>query len=522
MKMNEKLLLLIVVILVVVVVIAMMRDQRTSNCHQVASNPRPANSPVRKSAKSSFGLQEFKLPFIDQSVFVDVTEPKIVLPLGKFSASKSLAKENRIKTETHCSENPPDDTLISLDGQNCLAHENSKKLPESKDLNKYLNTFNYTQLCDHLSLPLAGYNGVVNPSALFYTPTPALVVPPGQKGFNMVPPYPSTPFVDLTGKNVLVVGASKGLGLATATMFKANGCNVIGTSRYPQCYPNTEYTFPLLKLDIRLSKKVRCFFQKLMAHHFTNGRIDILVNCPGIHWHGQMEDADGDDLSDMLSFQVGGYQRVVFNALPHMKHSNFCKVISFGSIAAYFPTGLGGYSIAKRALQNWNDIHMTDALIRKATGQSTYEPTFTLVEPGFIQATIGLYESYKAAQSDINDVQERGTNLMIMALQSANTIMTPILSSQPPCPAAPAYCQNIPQLVSDAIYQIAIAPQPSIRYLIDPSPPETSFISALAGLNILSADDAVTAVTMPIVAGLFLPPPNAALAQAVLSNSFCN
>lgn len=350
----------------------------------------------------------------------------------------------------------------------------------------------------------------------------SLPVPLGQKGFNMIPPYPPTPIVSLAGKNVLVIGASKGLGYATASMFVTKGCNVVGTSRYPKCYNQANYTFPLLKVDIRSSKKVKCFFDKLMTNQFSNGKIDILVNCPGMHWYGDLQDADGEDISDILSFQVGGFQRVVYRALPHMKHSSSTKVISFGSIAGELPAGIAGYCIAKRALHQWNDIHMVEALKRKAFGLSVHEPTFTLVEPGFIQSKIGLYEIYKSADTDMNDLEVRASRMMFLAMQNATAVMNPILGGQPSCPASPAYCQNVPQLVSDAICQIAIAPQPSVRYMVDPSPPMTNFLSAIQGANVLPADDVINMLVMPITAGFFHDPANVALAQTVLQASYCN
>lgn len=411
-----------------------------------------------------------------------------------------------------------------LFGPSCLIAEDRKPFLNTRDLNKYIRTYTPSELCEYLDLSFTGYDGIVNPSALTYTLDPPLVVPTGQQGYNMIPPYPPTPFVDLTGKNVLVIGAAKNLGKAVATMFKDKGCNVVGTSRHPKCYDLSELTYPLLKCDVRTSKSVKSLFQKVMGTYFTNGQIDILVNCPGMHWYGDLADADGDDLSDMLNFQVGGYQRCTFNALPYMKHSNFCKVISFGSIAGTFPGGLGGYSIAKRALKAWNDIHMTDGMKRKAWGLSTYEPTFVLVEPGFIESTISIYESYTSSNADPNNVYSRAQKQVFMSLQAATNKMTTILGGQPDCPAAPAdHCRNTPDFVAEAIYQISIAPQPSVRYLIETAPPAQSFLSILPALATLSADQAITDITAPVLGGFFLDPTLINIAQPVAQDHFgCN
>jgi NAD(P)-dependent dehydrogenase (short-subunit alcohol dehydrogenase family) len=484
-----------------------------------------------QSGKPKVAATSLTLPYIGKTVVVDEMAPELKLPYQNLKVqpvvSRALAlhgngSSSSSSSSSSCSsESPPLDALVSLDGQNCIAKEDKTLREDERDLNKYLTGLTYKQLCKWINDPIGTYTGVTNPSALSYTLDPPLVVPPGQKGFNMVEPFPFTPDIDLSGRNVLVVGASRNIGLATATLFVNKGCNVVGTSRHPDCYKDTEFTYPLEKLDIRSGDDVKDFFCHLMEHHFKNGKIDVLILMPGIQWIGDMQDADGEDLSDLLSFQVGGFQRVVYRALPFMKHSNSTRVISMGSQAGEVVTSLNGYGIGKRALQFWNDCHMLDALRRKAMGESTYEPTFTLVEPGVLQSTIGLHEKYVAKDTNIFDVRERGQWMAFNANQSATTVLTPILVGAPPCPADPSTCGDLPSAVANAIYQIVIAPQPSIRYLVDPAHPLVNFAGAVAASNILSADDALAFVTVPVVAGFFWDPASAALGQSVLSDAFC-
>jgi NAD(P)-dependent dehydrogenase (short-subunit alcohol dehydrogenase family) len=506
----------------------MKKSQNTGTfiCHTVrdGGQEKLVCVPEQKSIKTE---KNFTLPFIDTTVTVSDTVPPTVIPFQNIVMPNAVSSQNptvegrSCDPRRNCDSPPPGDTLISLDGENCISKNDEKYLPERRDLNKYLKAFNYCELCDWIDAPLTGYNGIVNPSALTYTLDPPLVIPPGQKGFNMVPPYPPTPIINLTGKNVLVVGASKNLGLAIATTLKGKGCNVVGTSRDPGCYDDTNFSFPLLRLDIRKSEDVKTFFKRLMHNQFSNGKIDVLINCPGIQWRGDLADANGDDLSDIMDFQVGGYQRVVFHALPFMKHSATTKVISFGSVAGEFPTFLSGYSIGKRALHVWNDIHMVEGMARKALGKSTYEPTFILVEPGIIQSTIGLYEHYYSAKTDPKSLDIRARFMLFTALQSAGTVAYPILASAPPCPTVPSLCNAVPQVVADAIYQIILAPQPSVRYLIDPLDPAFNFVNTVAAVNILSADDVIKNVSIPLASGLFYDPANAALGQGVLNAAFC-
>jgi NAD(P)-dependent dehydrogenase (short-subunit alcohol dehydrogenase family) len=445
---------------------------------------------------------------------------------------------------------PPTNTLIPLDGENCIACKDHKDLCKTHNLNKYLKALTHKSLCTKfISPPLTGYKGFVNPDALFYTVNPPLLVPPGQKGYNMVPDkttYPDAPYyppitnpLSIAGKNVCIIGGAKNIGKAIATTLQGLGANVVATSRFPECYQET-FPYPLLKLDVRLSSDVKHFFHVLMKKHFTNGKIDVLINLPGIHTRGFLAESNGDDLLDSLDLNVCGYQRTVYHALPYMRFSNDTRVISFGSIAGELPVGLSdGYAIGKRANQMWNDNHMIEALQRKALGLSNAEPTFTLIEPGFIQSTIGLYENYTWKDTDDFSDLNHGSIMTYQALQSATTVFYPAVScpqdppappfippfSTCPCTSVPSsspLCANVPQLVADAIIQILRAPQPSARYLIDPSPGALNLAPAVSAVNILSVDDGINNVLQPFARDIFFAVPNAYLSQAVLQDSFCN
>ena len=451
------------------------------------------------------------------------------------------------KKDCRCVRQPPTNTLIPLDGENCIACKDSKDLCRTHDLNKYLVALTHKALCcKFISPSLQGYKGFINPDALFYTVNPPLAVPPGQKGYNMVPDpitYPAFPHyppianpLPIAGKNVCIIGGAKNIGKAIALTLQGLGANVVATSRFPECYQEN-FPYPLLKLDVRLSKDVKHFFQVLMKKYFTNGRIDILINLPAIHTQGTLAESNGDDLLDSLDLNVCGYQRVVYNALPYMRFSNETRVISFGSVAGELPIGISdGYAIGKRANQMWNDNHMLEALHRKAMGLSTAEPTFTLIEPGFIQSTIGLYENYVWKDTDQFSDVNRGSVMTFQALQSATTVIYPAIAcpqnpppppfippfSTCPCPTVPALCMSIPQLVADAIVQILRAPQPSVRYLIDAAPGAFNLAPAVAAVNILSVDDGINNLLQPFARDVFFPVPNALLSQAILKDSFCS
>lgn len=369
---------------------------------------------------------------------------------------------------------PPTGKPASLIGENCMAcFEQASFVQPCRDENASKVAKNYTELCEDLNSAYS-YPPVTLPAKLVLTPDPAYVVPSGQKAAHPAP-LPPLP-LSLVGKHVLVVGASKGIGKACADRFYAEGAIVIGTSRHPDCYPATPY--PLKTLDIRATINVKRFMDELFLTNWTNGQIDILVLLPGIHTFGELADSTGDDMMDAFNLMVAGYQRCVYFALPHMRHSDETRIISFGSSAGEIPQGaIITYSMAKRALQFWNDGHQAQSMQRKARGQVTYEPTWSLVEPGDVLTSIGLWEYYKPNGVPITNASLRKEEYSIAYFQN---VIAP----------------NTVAEMAEIVYRIAVAPQPGVRYLADndtpyPFPPPNTIAGLTILSNTISADDAV-------------------------------
>lgn len=336
---------------------------------------------------------------------------------------------------------PPSGLPVNLEGQNCVCCFEKKDFEfdfESNEENKPCQS--YPKMCKDFAAPL-NYPPIIDPSKLVLIPNPPLNVPLGQK-IVFPPPVPNP--LPLAGKVVLVIGASKGIGRATAERFQAEGADVFGTSRYPECY--SDIPFNLLKLDTRNEDEVKSFFKHFVKE--AAKQIDILVLCAAVTWRGPLAEATGDDLLNSINLDLVGYHRCVHYALPHMRHSNDTRIISLGSMAAYSLLGYaaGGYAISKIGLQKWNDVLQTEDLLKKAQGLVQFGPTFSLVEPYFVKTSIGLYEHFQASTIPPSDPLVRGSVFQQGVDQS--------LANRPVSTAA------------EAIVRIAVAPQPGARYAV--------------------------------------------------------
>lgn len=264
----------------------------------------------------------------------------------------------------------------------------------------------------------------------------------------------------VTGLNIFVVGASKGIGKAVSEKFQQNGNSVIGTSRVPANYSNSKVK--LVKLDVKSERQTRSA-SKIVGKMFGN-KIDILVLCPALFWNGDLQAATGDDLQNIFDTNLAGYQRVVNNFAPMMKHTK-TKIFTFGSIAGEIPI-MGAYSMTKRALQFWNDAHQFNSQQRLASGMSENEPVFILIEPGYVKTTLGLYEFAKPSSQ--TKQQLRQSHYPAAALQS-------ILS------------QTQPEQIANKIFEISQLTNPETKYILDKIPERGDLISTLSTVTPVSS-----------------------------------
>lgn len=259
------------------------------------------------------------------------------------------------------------------------------------------------------------------------------------------------PCRDLKGKVVLVVGGSKGIGKATAERFAQAGCTVIATSRHPQDYPPpVGYTLSSVCLDIRDQASVTNFFSTVIV---PIGKIDILINVAGVPFYGPLAAASGDDLRDLFETLIFGFQRSTTAALPFMLGQKDPRVISMGSLSGEGPIE-SAYSVAKHALQVWNDQYNVERILSKDLGQPINLPKFTLMEPNAVKTTFGMTEwKFPTILGQCDPQVLFARSIGVDRMQNSN------LS---------------PQDVAKAIFRVASLRHPKARYFVDS--PGDSFV----------------------------------------------
>ena len=161
--------------------------------------------------------------------------------------------------------------------------------------------------------------------------------------------------------NMVITGASKGLGFATAAQFAGHGYNLVLTSRQSgalqKAVDDLHTRFPHVKIwfkdfDLAKSAQAKAFGQWVLDLDIS---IDVLLNNAGIFIPGNIsEEADGA-LEDMINVNLYSAYHVTRTLVPKMMKQGSGHIFNMCSIASLkaYPNG-GSYSISKFALAGFS------------------------------------------------------------------------------------------------------------------------------------------------------------------------
>jgi NAD(P)-dependent dehydrogenase (short-subunit alcohol dehydrogenase family) len=172
-------------------------------------------------------------------------------------------------------------------------------------------------------------------------------------------------------KNVVVTGASSGIGLAIAEIFLKKGFRVFGSVRTELDAERLKATlgehFTPLVFDVRDNSAILKAAELVKNMLNTEGPLPeekgvaLLVNNAGVAVTGPLQHIDNDAFIEQFNINVFGVQRVTQAFLPLMgatfnKDVPKGKIIQISSVSALISQPfLGPYCASKAALESYND-----------------------------------------------------------------------------------------------------------------------------------------------------------------------
>jgi NAD(P)-dependent dehydrogenase (short-subunit alcohol dehydrogenase family) len=186
----------------------------------------------------------------------------------------------------------------------------------------------------------------------------------------------------MKGRNIIVTGASSGIGRATAERFLDDGANVVLVGRRESALQNIasratgQGTALVIAADLSDEKQS----EKCMARATEMmGGLDVLVNAAGILKAGRIEDTTLDLWDEMMNINLRSIFHLMKLALPHLERSrgNIVNVSSVNGLRSF--SGVLAYCVSKAGLDQLTRCAALE-LAAKGVRVNSVNPGVTVTE----------------------------------------------------------------------------------------------------------------------------------------------
>jgi NAD(P)-dependent dehydrogenase (short-subunit alcohol dehydrogenase family) len=208
------------------------------------------------------------------------------------------------------------------------------------------------------------------------------------------------PIEPATGKVIVLTGANRGIGLATAHELQGRGAKVIAGARHPEKMPSVSGV-SVLELDVADDASCRAFVERATSEH---GRIDGLINNAGILLDAQTPvlELTEDVLRRVLDVNLIGAIRLCQLVVPGMLSRRHGRVVNISSglgQIADMGSGYPSYRMAKLALNGFTRILAADL------GPDSPVKVNSLC-PGWVRTDMGGAEAHRDPSEPAREIAD--------------------------------------------------------------------------------------------------------------------
>ena len=195
-------------------------------------------------------------------------------------------------------------------------------------------------------------------------------------------------------KNILITGASKGIGKEIAIRLSMLGHNIFLTAR-------NEKLLTKISTEIQAKGFLACDLSNQselirLAEFIEKNEIDILINNAGEYIYSAIEKMDFTQIEKIIATNLQAPAYLCSKATINMKKNHWGRIINIGSISGVMGEAYASiYSASKAGL-----IGLTKAL---ALELAEFNITVNTINPGWVETELGLksIEDSEFSQSEI-------------------------------------------------------------------------------------------------------------------------
>ncbi|WCG35750.1 SDR family oxidoreductase [Companilactobacillus farciminis] len=213
--------------------------------------------------------------------------------------------------------------------------------------------------------------------------------------------------MSLQDKVVVIMGASSGIGAATAKLLASKGAKVTIAARRMNRLEEIKQAIPdsdilAVEADVTKAEEVQNVVDQTVAKF---GRVDVLYNNAGIMPVNNLDQIAQDEWQNMLDINVKGVLNGIAAALPVMKKQKSGHIITTSSVLGYeVLPGYAAYSGTKYAVR----------AIMEGLRQEEHQNNIktTIIAPGSVKTELYKSVNNSAAHDGLEKVmQAAGTQM---------------------------------------------------------------------------------------------------------------
>lgn len=203
-------------------------------------------------------------------------------------------------------------------------------------------------------------------------------------------------------KTVIITGASKGIGAATAILFAEAGYNVVlnynnsfeSVSLLSRSLSSRGYSVTTMKANVANRLEVELMIKETV---YKYGSVDVLVNNAGIACQGLITDIDEIDSNEIFDVNLKGVYNCCRAVTPVMVNQKSGKIINISSMWGQVGASCEvAYSAAKAGV-----IGLTKALAKELAPSGI---TVNAIAPGLIETSMNSNIDVEALNQFVEEI----------------------------------------------------------------------------------------------------------------------
>ena len=174
--------------------------------------------------------------------------------------------------------------------------------------------------------------------------------------------------------NILVTGATRGIGKSIAEQLERSGNNIFAVGRNKDMLSTYKNYLVCDLADKGDLEKLGIYIQ--------NSKIDVLINNAGAYFYSPIEKVNYEELEHIIKVNLEAPVFLISKVVPYMKQQGWGRIVNIGSISGVMGEANASlYSASKAGL-----IGVTKAL---ALELAEFGITVNTVNPGWVDTEMG-------------------------------------------------------------------------------------------------------------------------------------